>query len=106
MYEEQQRERGNKMSAIERYRGKSQSRSRSQQVAVAIALMSRVNRLRLVTGSVQPASRAMHPRGRHSVRLYRRREHSIAVAIAALCSEERGAVCCPPTEVVRVLIYM
>ena len=94
------------MSAIGRYRGKSRTRSQSQQVAVAIALMSRVNPLRLDTSSVQPTSRAMHPRCRHSVRLDRWREHSIAVAIAALCGEERGAIRCPPTEVVRVLIYM
>ena len=94
------------MSAIERYRGKSRTRSQSQQVAVAIALMSRVNRLRLDTGSVQPTFRAIHPRGRHSGRLSRWREHLFAVAIAALCGEERGAIRCPPTEVVRVLIYM
>ena len=63
------------MSAIERYRGNRELAINSQQVAVANALMSRVNRLRLVTGSVQPTSRAMHPRGRHSVRLNRWSEH-------------------------------
>ena len=69
------------MSAIERYRGNRELAVNSQQVAVANALMSRVNRLRLVTGSVQPTSRAMHPRGRHSGRLSRWREH---------CSQSRS----------------